>query len=236
MGTKIRRPLAGGEGGFTLIELLVVMMILGVLAGIGIPTFLGQRDKAYRATVQHDLSSLAKSQAMFEDVRVETGTYQYLGKYGSVPELKSTGYRVSDGVKSYTYTSSGNGSDGTRIDRYCAQAYHASDSQYQLYRVYDGDPIVREVEGEVGSCDDIAATGYFNFGETEGDQYGSDPGGVLEDECDPDTTDCDYAGEPAPEETSGYDEFGNYDGVGPWGPNGDPNNPDNPNYVDPNAP
>ena len=35
-----------GESGFTLVELLVVMLILGLLAGIGIPAFLSQREKA----------------------------------------------------------------------------------------------------------------------------------------------------------------------------------------------
>lgn len=43
---RLRSSSTGSEAGFTLVELLVVMLILGLLAGIGIPAFLSQREKA----------------------------------------------------------------------------------------------------------------------------------------------------------------------------------------------
>jgi type IV pilus assembly protein PilA len=95
------RKLRNEESGFTLIELLVVILIIGILAAIALPAFLGQQEKG------QDADAKSNARNLVSQVESCFATEQAYTSCNDATKLGDTGLDIGTGVAQVQVSAAG---------------------------------------------------------------------------------------------------------------------------------
>ena len=135
---RARRSLFGptmrikSENGFTLAELLVTVLIIGMLAGVALPAFLGQEKKGLDTDAKANTRNAVST---VEQCYSETGDFT---RCDTKPELEAAGTRLGTQITDTVAKQAGAVSVDATSDTYTIVGYSRSHSTFVISKAGDG--------------------------------------------------------------------------------------------------